>query len=170
MSKRLKSFLMSLLVGVLLCAMVIFINRDQGYGLLRQLCDGCFVAAVLLLGAGVLRYVTNQGAFDVLGYGLQSVFHLHVPGASIGNARDQETMETYRERKAKKELIRVVRGVDGTVSLDFSGKAPGRGAYLCPDPECLKKAIRSKALSRSLETEIPQEVYDRLEKEMEQNG
>ena len=82
--------------------MVIFINRDQGYGLLRQLCDGCFVAAVLLLGAGVLRYVANQGAFDVLGYGLQSVFHLHVPGASIGNARDQETMETYRERKAKK--------------------------------------------------------------------
>ena len=75
-----------------------------------------------------------------------------------------------RERKAKKELIRVVRGVDGTVSLDFSGKAPGRGAYLCPDPECLKKVIRSKALSRSLETEIPQEVYDRLEKEMEQNG
>ena len=75
-----------------------------------------------------------------------------------------------RERKAKKELIRVVRGVDGTVSLDFSGKAPGRGAYLCPDPECLKKAIRSKALRRSLETEIPQEVYDRLEKEMEQNG
>ena len=78
MSKRLKSFLISLLVGVLLCAMVIFINRDQGYGLLRQLCDGCFVAAVLLLGAGVLRYVTNQGAFDVLGYGLQSVFHLHI--------------------------------------------------------------------------------------------
>ena len=75
-----------------------------------------------------------------------------------------------RERRAKKELIRVVRGTDGTVSLDFSGKAPGRGAYLCPDPECLKKAIRSKALSRSLETEIPQEVYDRLEKEMEQQN
>ena len=75
-----------------------------------------------------------------------------------------------RERKAKKELIRVVRGVDGTVSLDFSGKAPGRGAYLCPSAACLKKAIRSKALDRSLETQIPQEVYDRLEKEMEQNN
>ena len=75
-----------------------------------------------------------------------------------------------RERKAKKELIRVVRGVDGTVSLDFSGKAPGRGAYLCPDPECLKKGIGSRALSRSLKAKIPQEVYDRLEKEMEQNG
>lgn len=72
-----------------------------------------------------------------------------------------------RERKAKKEMIRVVRGTDGTVSLDFSGKAPGRGAYICPSLECLKKAIRSKALDRSLEVTIPQEVYDRLEKEME---
>lgn len=72
-----------------------------------------------------------------------------------------------RERKAKRELIRVVRGADGTVSLDFSGKAPGRGAYLCPNPECLKKAEKSKALARSLETEIPQTVYDALLKEME---
>ena len=72
-----------------------------------------------------------------------------------------------RERKAKKEMIRVVRGTDGTVSLDFSGKAPGRGAYICPSLECLKKAIRSKALDRSLEVTIPQDVYDRLEKEME---
>jgi len=72
-----------------------------------------------------------------------------------------------RERKAKRELIRVVRGTDGTVSLDFGGKAPGRGAYLCPDPECLKKAMKSKSLARSLETEIPQAVYDALLKEME---
>ena len=72
-----------------------------------------------------------------------------------------------RERKAKKEMIRVVRGTNGIVSLDFGGKAPGRGAYICPSLECLKKAIRSKALDRSLEVTIPQEVYDRLEKEME---
>ena len=71
-----------------------------------------------------------------------------------------------RERKAKKELIRVVRGTDGLVSLDFSGKLNGRGAYLCGDPACLKKAEKSKALERSLETEIPQEVYERLAKEM----
>ena len=75
-----------------------------------------------------------------------------------------------RERKAKRELIRVVRGPEGTVSLDFSGKAPGRGAYLCPNAECLKKAIRAKALDRSLETQIPQQVYERLEKEMEQQN
>ncbi len=75
-----------------------------------------------------------------------------------------------RERKAKRELIRVVRGTDGTVSLDFSGKAPGRGAYICPDMECLRKALRSKSLDRSLEVTIPETVYERLEKEMAQNG
>ena len=73
-----------------------------------------------------------------------------------------------RERKAKRELIRVVRGTDGVVSLDFGGKMNGRGAYVCPNAECLKKAIRSKALDRSLEVTIPEEVYDRLHKEMEE--
>ena len=73
-----------------------------------------------------------------------------------------------RERKPKREMIRVVRGTDGTVSLDFGGKAPGRGAYICPNGDCLKKARRSKALDRSLETTIPEAVYDRLAREMEQ--
>lgn len=75
-----------------------------------------------------------------------------------------------RERKEKRALIRVVRSPEGVVSLDFSGKRNGRGAYLCPDPECLKKAMKSKALDRSLETQIPQEVYDRLSREMEAGG
>ena len=73
-----------------------------------------------------------------------------------------------RERKEKRELIRVVRAPDGSVSLDFRGKAPGRGAYICPDMACLKKAIRSKALERSLEVAIPEEIYARLEQEMEE--
>ena len=72
-----------------------------------------------------------------------------------------------RERKDKRAMLRVVRGTDGSVSLDFSGKLNGRGAYVCPDPECLKKAQRSRALERCLETPIPQEVYDRMVKEME---
>ena len=77
-----------------------------------------------------------------------------------------------RERKAKKEMIRVVRGTDGAVTLDFGGKLNGRGAYICPDPACLKKAQKAKSLERSLEVPIPDEVYARLEKEMEgaQNG
>ena len=73
-----------------------------------------------------------------------------------------------RERKEKRELIRVVRAPDGGVSLDFRGKAPGRGAYICPDMACLKKALRSKALDRSLEVAIPEEIYARLEQEMEE--
>ena len=72
-----------------------------------------------------------------------------------------------RERKNKREMIRVVRSPEGNVSLDFGGKAPGRGAYLCPSSECLKRAIRSKALDRSLEVTIPEDVYARLQKEME---
>ena len=73
-----------------------------------------------------------------------------------------------RERKEKREMIRVVRGPEGGVSLDFRGKAPGRGAYICPDLACLKKAIRSKALDRSLEVTIPEDIYARLEQEMEE--
>ena len=68
-------------------------------------------------------------------------------------------------------LVSLARGegrkTAGTVSLDFSGKLNGRGAYLCPDPECLKKAQKAKSLERSLEVPIPEEVYDRLAKEME---
>ena len=72
-----------------------------------------------------------------------------------------------RERKPKRDMIRIVRTPEGVVSLDFGGKMNGRGAYICPNPECLKKAIRTKALERSLEVAIPEEVYGRLQKEME---
>ena len=75
-----------------------------------------------------------------------------------------------RERKNKREMIRVVRSPEGHVSLDFGGKAPGRGAYICPKMECLKRAIKAKSLERSLETEIPDEIYARLEQEMEANA
>ena len=72
-----------------------------------------------------------------------------------------------RERLPKREMIRVVRCTDGNVQLDFSGKLSGRGAYICPKTECMKKARKAKSLDRSLETDIPEEVYARLEKEME---
>ena len=72
-----------------------------------------------------------------------------------------------RERKEKRQMIRVVRTPEGNVTLDFGGKMNGRGAYICPNPECLKKALRSKALDRSLEVTIPEQVIARLEKEME---
>ena len=71
--------------------------------------------------------------------------------------------------KPKRELIRAVKSPDGEVSLDFKGKMPGRGAYLCPNGECLKKAMKSKALERAFSTQIPTEIYDSLEKQMEAN-
>ena len=72
-----------------------------------------------------------------------------------------------REMKPKKDLIRVVRSPEGLISLDFKGKAPGRGAYLCRSGDCLKKAVKSKALERAFSAPIPSEVYDRLQREME---
>lgn len=72
-----------------------------------------------------------------------------------------------REMKPKRELIRVVRSPEGSVSLDFKGKAPGRGAYVCTDGQCLKKAIKTKALERAFSTAIPDEVYRALEEELE---
>ena len=65
--------------------------------------------------------------------------------------------------------MKPVKSPDGEVSLDFKGKMPGRGAYLCPNGECLKKAIKSKALERAFSTQIPTEIYDALEKQMEAN-
>ena len=67
-----------------------------------------------------------------------------------------------REMKAKKELVRVVRSPEGEISLDFRGKAPGRGAYVCPQAECLRRAIKSRALERGLDCQIPQAIYDQL--------
>ena len=75
-----------------------------------------------------------------------------------------------REMKAKKELIRVVRSPEGEISVDFKGKKSGRGAYVCPDAACLKKAEKSKALERAFETAIPAEVYAILEKQMEEEN
>lgn len=72
-----------------------------------------------------------------------------------------------REMKPKRELIRVVRSLEGEISLDFKGKAPGRGAYICPAPACLKQAIKAKALERAFSTQIPEAVYEKLNEEME---
>ena len=75
-----------------------------------------------------------------------------------------------REMKEKRELIRVVRSPEGEVTLDFKGKKPGRGAYLCPDSECLKKARKSRALERAFSQALPPEVYEGLETEMGKGG
>ena len=72
-----------------------------------------------------------------------------------------------REHKPKAELIRVVRSPEGEVSLDFKGKKPGRGANVCPDTTCLKKASKSRALERAFSAPLPDEVWAGLEEQME---
>ena len=69
------------------------------------------------------------------------------------------------EMKAKNQLIRVVRDNEGQISLDLTGKKNGRGAYLCRDTQCLKKARKNHRIDRSFQIQIPDEIYDRLEKE-----
>ena len=73
-----------------------------------------------------------------------------------------------REMKPKKELIRVVRSPEGQVSLDFKGKLPGRGAYLCPDPACLARAKKSRALERAFSAQLPDEVWAGREAQMQE--
>ena len=75
-----------------------------------------------------------------------------------------------RTEKPKRELIRVVRSPEGTLSLDFKGKAPGRGAYLCRDAECLKRAVKSRAIERALSVTVPPEVLEELGRTLEQDS
>lgn len=71
-----------------------------------------------------------------------------------------------REMKEKRELIRVVKSPEGEISLDFKGKKNGRGAYLCPNPECLKRARKARALERAFGAALPGAVYEGLEEQM----
>ncbi|MCI9558308.1 YlxR family protein [Clostridiaceae bacterium] len=70
------------------------------------------------------------------------------------------------EMKSKREMIRILKTPEGEFVLDVTGRKNGRGAYLCPSVECLKKAVKGKGLERSFKMAIPREVYDTLEKEM----
>ena len=81
------------------------------------------------------------------------------------------------EMKPKRELVRIVKAPEvkdengeviaaGEVSLDLSGKKPGRGAYICNNPECLKKAVKARRLERAFSMQIPDEVFDEIQKEL----
>lgn len=72
-----------------------------------------------------------------------------------------------REMKPKKELIRVVKTSEGDIKLDTTGKLNGRGAYICKDKECLAKAKKINALARAFETNVPDEIYTKLETELD---
>ena len=69
------------------------------------------------------------------------------------------------EMKPKKEMLRVVKPKEGDAFIYFSGKAAGRGAYICDDPECIKKLRKGRLLNRAFSSEIPAEVYDKIEED-----
>lgn len=73
-----------------------------------------------------------------------------------------------REMKSKREMIRVIRTAENEICIDATGRKNGRGAYICQSMQCLKQAIKSRGLERSLKTAIPDLVYQQLEEEMSQ--
>ena len=74
----------------------------------------------------------------------------------------QRTCMGCNSKKDKKDLIRIVKNKEGVISIDKTGKANGRGAYICDDISCLEKAIKSKRLERTFETKISEEIYESL--------
>ena len=101
MTERTKSILKSGIFAIAVGALVFFTNPQGSGDLFRRICDAFFTPGALLLGSAGLTWCRNRGAFDLLTYGITSVFHTHVPGASIGHARDEkEDFLTYRDRKA----------------------------------------------------------------------
>jgi predicted RNA-binding protein YlxR (DUF448 family) len=74
------------------------------------------------------------------------------------------------EMKPKKELVRVVKSKEGEVSMDLTGKKPGRGAYICRNIECLGKAFKTKRLEKNLEVKISEELHEKLKGEIADEG
>ncbi len=73
------------------------------------------------------------------------------------------------EMKPKKELVRVVKTPDDKVQLDLTGRVNGRGAYICPNADCLKIARKAKRIEKSFQMQIPEEVYNMMEEELKNN-
>lgn len=96
MRGRKKGLLTSLAVGAVIAAAVCALNVSRDYGWSRSMCDGLFVAAVMLLGLGTIRAVCNRGAFDVAGYGLRTAVELAIPAL---RREEKEDIRQYRERK-----------------------------------------------------------------------
>lgn len=78
----------------------------------------------------------------------------------------QRTCMGCQAKKEKRELVRIARSPEGEVSVDMTGKKPGRGAYICPNEDCLNKVVKSKRLERSLEITISQEIYEKLREQL----
>ncbi len=117
MRERRKAFLICLSLGAVLTAAVCTLNVSRDYGWSRSVCDGLFVAAVMLLGAGALRAVKNRGAFDVAGYGLRMAVELVIPAL---RREETEDIHQYRERKETERKSPIGLLLAGAVYLALS--------------------------------------------------
>ena len=101
MNDKQKGILIHLCFGAVVAAVVIMLNWDRGYPFSQLFCDGCFVAGVLLLGFGGLKFVRNQGFFDMLTYSVTTTFQLHFPFSKMNSPLEErnEDFMDYKERK-----------------------------------------------------------------------
>lgn len=97
-NKRL-DFWVNLGVGAVIALSVILLNLEQEYGVAQRVCDGCFVAAVILLGSAGLVFARNNGTFDMITYSVRSVFQVHFPNSEIEERKHRESFVDYTERK-----------------------------------------------------------------------
>ena len=105
MDERRKRFLVDVIFGAVVAAAVIVINAGRGHAVTRMLCDGSFVAGVLLLGTGGLKFFRNEGMFDIFSYSIKSVFTIHYPFAKMNSPLEEKKKEdfaAYKERKKEK--------------------------------------------------------------------
>ena len=120
MTNKQKTYVTEAILGLVIMAYVVMVNWDSGHSLVHMLCDGSFVAAVLLLGTGGILYCKEKGAFDIFGYGMKSALGLLVPGVSVLDDGTREDYFTYCERKAKERKKRHQPLLVGTCYLVLS--------------------------------------------------
>ena len=120
MSDRMRNYLLNMIIGAVVAVLVSILDYSRGYAILHCICDGTFVAAVLLLGLGVLRAITNKGMFDVLGYSMKSTVELFIPMLKRG---EKEDIFTYRERKEASRKSADGLLLSGVTYLALSGVA-----------------------------------------------
>ncbi len=112
-----KAFLKDLLIGAVVATLVFGLGLYREYGLMRCLCDGFFVPAVLELGVGIIVLARNKGSFDAAGFGLRSFIQTHFP--SFGNGEKEDIM-AYRERKSQSRKPSTALILSGSVYLALS--------------------------------------------------
>jgi hypothetical protein len=120
MKESTKELLSSLIAGVFFCGAVIVINREVEMPLVQRLCDGCFVAAVMLMGTAGLRYANKQGTFDMMAFGMRSVFFTAFPSARPVDERVNEDYVAYSERKRVGRKSPKMQLLAGTIYLAVS--------------------------------------------------